>query len=102
MKDTLKVEKKILEFFFEIQNVQFNHLGRYFLKLTIQSSHTDNYNGITVQQEQGTPVEDHEVTTDIVHQAKANVTYQFDNSKFLFTLPKGKLLLSYQIIQWIL
>ena len=40
------IETKSLEYEVEILDVQFNHIGRYFIKMTIQSLHTRDYSKV--------------------------------------------------------
>ena len=40
------IETKSLEYEVEILDVQFNHTGRYFVKMTIQSLHTRDYSKV--------------------------------------------------------
>ena len=40
------IETKSLEYEVEILDVQFNHTGRYFIKMTIQSLHTRDYSKV--------------------------------------------------------
>jgi hypothetical protein len=42
------IENKSLEYDIDIQDVQFNHTGRYFIKMTVQSLYTSNYSKVGV------------------------------------------------------
>lgn len=47
------IENKSLEYEVEIHDVQFNHTGRFFVKLAIQSLHTKDYSKVRVRRGQG-------------------------------------------------
>ena len=83
------IEKKPLEFTFDLHNIQFNHLGQFYLRIAVQSSFTRDYAGLGACRD-GRPWQfEHEVTTDTVSQAENNAFHQFSDHKFSFFLPKG-------------
>ena len=93
------LQKNYLEFVFDIDNIQFNHIGRYFLKLSVQSSYvllsnrTDIYNKIRIRKNDDDYYAfGHEAATDTIEQYELNKSYTFADNKFSFFLPKGKLI----------
>ncbi|KAK3091446.1 hypothetical protein FSP39_019909 [Pinctada imbricata] len=85
-----KVYDKALEFDISIHDAQFNHEGRYFLKLSIQSLHTNDYSSIQVRKPKTNVfTNDYEVETDVVRQPESQVLARFHDNKFTFRLPTG-------------
>ncbi|XP_061192460.1 coiled-coil domain-containing protein 33-like isoform X1 [Saccostrea echinata] len=85
-----KVDDKALEFQVDIQDAQFNHEGRYFLRLSIQSLHTKDYSGVQVQKGYGAPyTNENEAETDVVTQQESAVLSRFQDKQFTFRLPVG-------------
>ncbi|XP_025091003.1 coiled-coil domain-containing protein 33-like isoform X2 [Pomacea canaliculata] len=84
------IENKSLEYEVEIHDVQFNHTGRFFVKLAIQSLHTKDYSKVTVRKWPGEEyVRDFEALTDVVVQSDNDDLNIFEDRKFTFSLPKG-------------
>ena len=94
-----KVDDKALEFDVNIQDAQFNHEGRYFLRLSINSLHTSDYSGIEVRHgEGGTFRKENEAETDVVTQQESAVLSRFQDKQFTFRLPVGKSFLKQRIL----
>ena len=94
---------KYLDFTFDIENVQFNHLGRFFLKLTVLSSFGSEFERSKIALRKNDMTEwvyDNEAITDAVEQKTTEDYCQFKDHKFTFTLPKGKIRLISEIIIW--
>ena len=96
-----ELEKCYLEFGFDIENVQFNHLGQYYIKLVVNSSFVKNagkqeevYSKIRVRKgggEGGGYLErGNEAVTDMVEQEDVKQFYTFQENQFTFYLPKGE------------
>nr|XP_022315826.1 coiled-coil domain-containing protein 33-like isoform X2 [Crassostrea virginica] len=85
-----KVDDKALEFDVNIQDAQFNHEGRYFLRLSINSLHTSDYSGIEVRHGEGGAFrKENEAETDVVTQQESAVLSRFQDKQFTFRLPVG-------------
>ncbi|XP_056019643.1 coiled-coil domain-containing protein 33-like isoform X2 [Ostrea edulis] len=85
-----KVDDKALEFDVNIQDGQFNHEGRYFIRLSIQSLHTKDYSGIQIRKGPKAPYRyENEVETDVVTQPESAVLCRFQDKQFTFRLPVG-------------
>ncbi|XP_058850981.1 coiled-coil domain-containing protein 33 isoform X1 [Acipenser ruthenus] len=90
LKTRLKIEARELDFEFEVLNVQFNELGKYVLRLTVENPLLED-SGIGVQLR----VNDGEVlytstgTTDVIQQSSLDEVYTCLRCKFVFTLPQG-------------
>ncbi|XP_071107779.1 coiled-coil domain-containing protein 33-like isoform X1 [Haliotis cracherodii] len=84
------IEQKKLTFDVEIHDAQFNHMGKYFLKLRIQSLHTHNFSQIRIKKP---PYDDYaydnEGLTDVVQQTADAELCTFHDRFFSFKLPKG-------------
>lgn len=86
-----KVDDKALEFDVNIQDGQFNHEGRYFIRLSIQSLHTKDYSGIQIRKGPKAPYRyENEVETDVVTQPESAVLCRFQDKQFTFRLPVGE------------
>lgn len=90
------LEKNALEFVFDVKNTQFNHEGRFYLRLSVISSYViqtqrnDLYDKIRVQKGDDKFLKHtNSVTTDVLDQTKRNKTYKFTDHKFTFYLPAG-------------
>ncbi|KAK7113750.1 coiled-coil domain-containing protein 33-like [Littorina saxatilis] len=84
------IENKVLEYDVDILDVQFNHTGRYFIKMTVQSLATRDYSKVELRRwPQDVFAKDHEALTDVVVQSKKDQVVNFQNKKFTFRLPKG-------------
>ena len=86
-----KVDDKALEFEVSIQDVQFNHEGRYFLRLSVQSLHTKDYSKVQVRKP-GSLIftYEYEAETDVVRQPESQVLTRFHDNTFTFRLPTGR------------
>lgn len=85
------IEKKALEFGFEMHDVQFNRKGRYIMRLSVQSLHTADYSGMQLRQypqHQFSP--GHETKSDTIIQDASLQLCIFDENSYKFFLPKGK------------
>ncbi|XP_053934216.1 coiled-coil domain-containing protein 33 [Cuculus canorus] len=86
----LKAEKKTLDFEFEVVSVQFNRLGRYALRLTVENPLLrDSGTGIQLRINNGEVIQSSTGTTDTIEQSYLNQIYCFQRRKFTFTLPRG-------------
>ena len=84
------IEQKNLIFDVEIHDAQFNHMGRYFVKLSVQSLHTKDYTKIKVKKPPNVDyIIDNEALTDVVRQTADVELCTFRDRKFAFKLPKG-------------
>ncbi|KAL8610514.1 hypothetical protein ACOMHN_060434 [Nucella lapillus] len=84
------MENKSLEYQVDILDVQFNHTGRYFIKMTIQSLHTRDYSQIMLKKgSQGDTVRDYEALTDVTQQSAREQLVTFHDRRFTFLFPKG-------------
>lgn len=80
-----KVDDKALEFDVDIQDAQFNHEGRYFLRLSIHSLHTSDFTGIQVKHGMETTYRnENEAETDVVTQPESAVLSRFQDKRFSF------------------
>nr|XP_014344342.1 PREDICTED: coiled-coil domain-containing protein 33 [Latimeria chalumnae] len=85
-----KIEEKQLEFEFEILNVQFNELGRYALRLTLENPLLEGSGtGVQLRVNDGDVLFVNTGTSDIIEQRNLNDIHAFQRRKFAFTLPKG-------------
>ena len=86
------LDKHHLAFEFDINQVQFNHQGRYFLRLAVCSSFsTKDYRKIKVQKNKVKKyVNARQVDTDVTVQAELKKDVKFKDHKWTFFLPKGK------------
>ncbi|XP_062819114.1 coiled-coil domain-containing protein 33-like [Anolis carolinensis] len=90
-KSRLKAEEKVLDFDFELTSVQFNKVGRYVLRLTVENPLLEGSGaGVQLRVNEGDPLYTNTATTDVVEQANLNEVYTFEKRRFLFILPKGK------------
>ncbi|XP_067871581.1 coiled-coil domain-containing protein 33 isoform X2 [Heterodontus francisci] len=86
----LKIENKELDFEFEIVNVQFNEVGRYILRLTVENPLLEGSGtGVQLRVNDGDVLWSNTGTTDIIPQTNLNEIYSVLKKKFLFRLPKG-------------
>ncbi|XP_041364165.1 coiled-coil domain-containing protein 33-like, partial [Gigantopelta aegis] len=86
----MAIEQKSLIFDVEIHDAQFNHMGRYFIKLSVQSLHTKDYSKIQVKKPPNVDyLTDNEALTDVVRQTADVELCTFSDRKFAFKLPKG-------------
>ncbi|XP_067829643.1 coiled-coil domain-containing protein 33 [Heptranchias perlo] len=86
----LKIENKELDFEFEIVNVQFNELGRYALRLTVENPLLEGSGtGVRLWVNNGDVLCTNTGTTDIIAQTNLNEIYPVLKKKFVFRLPKG-------------
>uniref|UniRef100_UPI00398F8B7D coiled-coil domain-containing protein 33 n=1 Tax=Pristiophorus japonicus TaxID=55135 RepID=UPI00398F8B7D len=85
-----EIENKELDFEFEIVNVQFNELGRYALRLTVENPLLEGSGaGVRLWVNNGDVLCSNTGTTDIVTQANINDICSVHKKKFIFRLPKG-------------
>ncbi|XP_019616731.1 PREDICTED: coiled-coil domain-containing protein 33-like [Branchiostoma belcheri] len=85
------IQDRTLNFDFDILNAQFNHNGRYFLKLSVKNP-MFGVDGISVRlndAEPGQEKDEAEEQTDIVEQTDIDALSTFQNHKFTFLLPRG-------------
>ena len=87
-----EINKKCLEFGFEVVNIQFNHTGRHFLRVTLETSFTRDPQGVCIRCGEGDWSRDHKGETDVIDQHERQVFYTFQDPAFTFFLPKGALL----------
>ena len=93
------IENKVLEFQFSVENIQFNSLGHFLLKLQVVNSFSDDYSGVRVAHgDSGEFVNDRQATTDVVHQEELKQFYNLPESKLRFLLPKGRFMLRPQCL----
>ncbi|KAG2471329.1 CCD33 protein, partial [Polypterus senegalus] len=86
----LKIEEKELDFEFEVINMQFNELGNYALRLTVENPLLDNAGeGVQLRVNDGDVLYSSTGTTDIIEQTDLEEIYTSLRHKFVFTLPKG-------------
>ncbi|NWR78975.1 CCD33 protein, partial [Centropus unirufus] len=86
----LKAERKTLDFEFEVVSVQFNRLGRYALRLTVENPLLQGSgSGIQLRVNNEEATQSSTGTTDTVEQSYLNQIYCFQRRKFTFTLPRG-------------
>nr|XP_015198891.1 PREDICTED: coiled-coil domain-containing protein 33 isoform X1 [Lepisosteus oculatus] len=86
----LKIEEKELDFEFEVVNVQFNELGSYVLRLTVENPLLEDCGtGVQLRVNDGDVLYTSTGTTDVIEQASLDEIYTCLRYKFLFTLPKG-------------
>ncbi|KAK6170398.1 hypothetical protein SNE40_018803 [Patella caerulea] len=84
------IEKKVLDFEVEIHDAQFNHQGRYFVKLSIQSLHTRDYTSIQLKKPLSIEyLYDNEGLTDVTQQNGNAELVFFKEKRFVFRLPRG-------------
>ncbi|XP_051776573.1 coiled-coil domain-containing protein 33 [Erpetoichthys calabaricus] len=89
-KSQLKIEEKELDFEFEVINMQFNELGNYALRLTVENPLLDNAGeGVQLRVNDGDVLYSSTGTTDIIEQTDLEEIYTCLRHKFVFTLPKG-------------
>lgn len=97
-----KVDDKALEFDVDIQDAQFNHEGRYFLRLSIHSLHTSDFTGIQVKHGMETRYRnENEAETDVVTQPESAVLSRFQDKRFSFRLPVGKSLAKIPVLEFL-
>ncbi|XP_030042881.1 coiled-coil domain-containing protein 33 [Microcaecilia unicolor] len=86
----LKLEEKILDFEFEILNVQFNKVGHYSLRLTVENPLMEESGaGVQLRVNDGDTLYTSSGTTDSIEQSNLNDIHTFGRKKFVFTLPQG-------------
>ncbi|XP_078388420.1 coiled-coil domain-containing protein 33-like [Cetorhinus maximus] len=86
----LKIEDKELDFEFEIINVQFNEVGHYRLRLTVENPLLEGSGvGVQLQVNDGDVLCTNTGSTDIIAQTDVNEIHSVLKKKFVFRLPKG-------------
>uniref|UniRef100_A0A8C8RJR9 Coiled-coil domain containing 33 n=1 Tax=Pelusios castaneus TaxID=367368 RepID=A0A8C8RJR9_9SAUR len=86
----LKAEEKILDFEFEVVNVQFNEKGRYALRLTVENLLLEGSGaGVRLRVNEGDVLYTSSGTTDIIEQSNLSEIHAFQRRRFIFTLPRG-------------
>ncbi|KAI4872192.1 hypothetical protein NFI96_031026 [Prochilodus magdalenae] len=86
----MKIEEKMLDFVFEIVNVQFNQLGQYRLELTVENPLLAGSSaGVQLRVKNGEVLQTSSISTDTVEQASLDEICAFSSNVFVFTLPKG-------------
>ncbi|XP_078055938.1 coiled-coil domain containing 33 [Mustelus asterias] len=86
----LKIEDKELDFEFEIVNVQFNEVGQYGLRLTVENPLLEGSGvGVKLRVNDGDVLRTNTGSTDIVAQTNINEVHTVLKKKFVFRLPKG-------------
>ncbi|XP_029430565.1 coiled-coil domain-containing protein 33 isoform X2 [Rhinatrema bivittatum] len=89
-KSWLKLEEKVLDFEFQVLNVQFNKVGRYALRLTVENPLLEGSGeGVRLRVNNGESLRGSSGTTDSVEQSNLNDLHAFSLRKFVFTLPQG-------------
>ena len=92
------IDKKLLQFSFDIHEAQFNHLGRFFLKIAVQSLNTKDYGKIRLNKGKDSDWGmDNESATDTITQEKNRRWYKFKDNKFTFVLPKGNCFIMWKL-----
>ncbi|XP_038603258.1 coiled-coil domain-containing protein 33-like [Tachyglossus aculeatus] len=86
----LKAEEKTLDFEFEVVSVQFNEVGHYGLRLTVENPLLkDSGARVQLQLDSGEVLHTSTGITDVIEQRDPGQTHTFARRKFIFTLPKG-------------
>nr|XP_047937477.1 coiled-coil domain-containing protein 33 isoform X2 [Anser cygnoides] len=86
----LKAEEKTLDFEFEVLGAQFNHRGRYALRLSVENPLLHGPTaGVLLRIGGGDAVPASTGTTDTVEQSHLDQVCSFQRRKFTFTLPRG-------------
>ncbi|XP_072348906.1 coiled-coil domain-containing protein 33 isoform X3 [Scyliorhinus torazame] len=86
----LKIEDKELDFEFEIVNVQFNEVGQYSLRLTVENPLLEGSGvGVRLRVNNGDLLSTNTGSTDIIAQTNVNEIHSVLKKKFVFRLPKG-------------
>ncbi|XP_075620982.1 coiled-coil domain-containing protein 33 [Balearica regulorum gibbericeps] len=85
----LKAEEKTLDFEFEVISAQFNRLGRYALRLTVENPLLRGSGAGVQLRNDGEVTQSSTGTTDTIEQNDLNQIYSFQKKKFTFTLPRG-------------
>ncbi|XP_041075458.1 coiled-coil domain-containing protein 33-like isoform X2 [Polyodon spathula] len=86
----LKIEARELDFEFEVLNVQFNELGKYVLRLTVENPLLeDSGTGVQLRVNDGEVLYTSTGTTDVIQQSSLDEVYTCLRYKFVFTLPQG-------------
>ncbi|MGH0150174.1 UNVERIFIED_CONTAM: hypothetical protein FKN15_022372 [Acipenser sinensis] len=89
LKTRLKIEAKELDFEFEVLNVQFNELGKYVLRLTVENPLLeDSGTGVQLRVNDGEVLYTSTGTTDVIQQSSLDEVYTCLRCKFVFTLPQ--------------
>ena len=84
------IEKKLLEFMFDIEEIQYNYIGEFYLKISVQSpEHTAQYSKIHVRTNESIYIKNYFGVTDTVFQDETKKFYQLQDHKFTFVLPRG-------------
>lgn len=90
LKTRLKIEARELDFEFEVLNVQFNELGKYVLRLTVENPLLeDSGTGVQLRVNDGEVLYTSTGTTDVIQQSSLDEVYTCLRCKFVFTLPQG-------------
>ncbi|XP_030621172.1 coiled-coil domain-containing protein 33 [Chanos chanos] len=89
-RERIKIEEKDMDFVFEVVSVQFNQLGQYQLRLTVENpllvgSGTE----VQLRLQDGETIQTSSSCTDTIEQTSLDEVYTFMCNKFVFTLPKG-------------
>ncbi len=88
----IPIQEQKLSFRFELLSLLFNHLGHYYIQMTIQNSYQDAYAGIQLQVGAVADViASHQAKTDVTQQIEERVHLTVEDNTFTFILPKGKL-----------
>ncbi|XP_048376497.2 coiled-coil domain-containing protein 33 [Stegostoma tigrinum] len=86
----LRIEDKELDFEFEIINVQFNEVGQYILRLTVENPLLEGSGtGVRLQVNDGDMLTTNTGATDVIAQTNVNEIQAVLKKKFIFRLPKG-------------
>ncbi|GCC20100.1 hypothetical protein chiPu_0018740 [Chiloscyllium punctatum] len=86
----LRIEDKELDFEFEIVNVQFNEVGHYILRLTVENPLLEGSGtGVWLQVNDGDVLSTNTGVTDVIEQTNVNEIQAVLKKKFIFRLPKG-------------
>ncbi|KAJ1181352.1 hypothetical protein NDU88_006560 [Pleurodeles waltl] len=86
----LKLEEKVLDFEFEVVNVQFNQLGCYMLQLTVENPLLEGSGaGVQLRINDGDMLYTSTGATEAIEQKDLNDIYAYERRRFNFTLPQG-------------
>lgn len=97
-----KVDDKVLEFDVDIQDVQFNYEGRYFLRFLIYSFYISDFIGIQVKYGMEiTYRNENEVEIDVVIQLELAVLFRFQDKRFSFRFFIGKFLVKIFVLEFL-
>lgn len=90
-KTQVKLEEKILEFEFEILQVQYNKYGNFYLRLSIQNMHREDLlpqTSIEVNKS-GIQRPGHQIATNTIKWDENSTSVNYEQHSFKFKLPKG-------------